>query len=59
MQIYTNEHDYEIIEQVINPDINGVVRTGQFVKIILPTTDSTFNFSTGVTLDFSYYYIEL
>lgn len=59
VQIYGNEHDYEIYAQVINPDINGVNRVGQFVKIVLPTVDSTFNFSTGLTLDFDFYYIEL
>lgn len=56
---YTNDHDYEIYDQVQNPDINGTVRPGQFVKILLPTLTSSFDFSTGLTLDYNNYYIEL
>lgn len=57
--VYFNEHDYEIYEQVINPDINGVIRQGQFLKLVLPTTSATFDFSNGVTKTFCYYFAEL
>lgn len=56
---YGSERDYEIYEQVINPNINGVVRNGQFLKIVLPSTSGTFDFSNGVTKTFSFYFIEL
>lgn len=56
---YGNEHDYEIIAQVVNPDINGSTRTGTFLKIILPDIDANFNFGTGLSLDYYFYYIEL
>lgn len=59
IQTYGDTHDYEIYEQVQNPDINGTVRNGQFVKIILPDTTSAFDFSSGLTLDYNNYYIEL
>lgn len=55
-------HDYEIYDEVINPDINGAVRTGQFLKIILPTLNGAggvFDFSDGLSLDYNNYYIEL
>ncbi len=56
---YGNEHDYEIIGQVVNPDINGVTRNGQFLKLNLPTTTSIFDFSNGVSKQFDYYLIDL
>lgn len=56
---YSNDHDYEIYDQVVNPDINGTVRKGQFLKIILPNTSGSFDFSSGLTLDYNNYYIEL
>jgi len=59
IQTYTNQHDYEIFDSVVNPDINGTVRPGQFIKIILPTLTTAFDFSTGLTLDYNNYYIEL
>lgn len=55
-------HDYEIYDQVLNPDINGAVRTGQFLKIVLPDLNGaggSFDFSNGISLDFCFYYIEL
>ena len=55
-------HDYEIYDQVENPDVNGAVRKGRFVKIILPTLNGaggSFDFSNGLSLEFNYYYIEL
>lgn len=56
---YFDQHDYEINSQVLNPDINGVIRNGQFLKLILPETTSFFDFSNGITKFFSYYLIEL
>lgn len=56
---YSNQHDYEINSQVINPIINGLVQYGQFVKIVLPTTSGIFDFSNGKTKTFCYYLIEL
>lgn len=54
--LYGTTKDFEIVSSVINPTINGQERTGQFVRIILPTTDGTFDFgATG----FDNYYIEL
>lgn len=52
-------HDYEIYSQETNPDINGIVRSGQFLKLILPTTSSTFNFGDGITLEYNNYYVEI
>jgi len=57
--VYRNEHDYEIFSQITNPDINGIVREGVFIKIELPQTSLTFDFSNGLTLFYSYYLIEL
>jgi len=53
--LYGNAKDFEIIASVIDPTINGQVRTGQFIKIILPATDGTFDFGEG----FNNYFIEL
>lgn len=54
-QIYTN-NDFQIQSQVFNPDINGVVQQGQFLKIALPTTSGTFDFGSA---DFFNYFINL
>ena len=51
--------DYEIYSQVINPEINRIVRNGQFLKIVLPNVDVFFNFGDGATRNYFYYYIEL
>lgn len=55
--------DYEIQGQVISPIINGVQQTGQFIKILLPAIDPTFDFgSTGsgiLVVNFNNYFIEL
>lgn len=52
--------DYEIYQQVINPEINGTIRNGQFLKIVLPDDlDAFFNFGDGITRQYFYYYIEL
>lgn len=53
--VYTN-NDFTIIGQELSPTINGVLRTGQFIKIALPTTSGTFDFGTS---DFFNYEIEL
>lgn len=53
--MYGNSKDYEVTSSVINPTINGQVRTGQFIKIILPDTDGSFDFGDG----FNNYFIEL
>lgn len=50
------QKDFEIVASEINPAINGVAQTGQFVKIVLPTTDGNFDF--GVS-GFENYFIEL
>lgn len=62
---YGNEHDYEIYDVTVNPEVSDIVKVGTFVKIILPTVDALFNFGTGVVVspspaqDFNNYYIEL
>ncbi len=53
--VYTNK-DYEIVAAPENPTINGLPFTGQFIKIVLPTTDASFDFGSGV---FSNYLIKL
>ncbi len=42
-QIYT-DNDFTIISQEINPEINSITQTGQFLKIVLPATSGTFDF---------------
>lgn len=53
--LYGNTKDFEVVGSFIDPIINGDVKSGQFVKIILPSTDGTFDFGTG----FDNYFIEL
>lgn len=53
--LYGTSRDYEVVASVINPTINGQVKTGQFIKIILPNTDGDFDFGDG----FSNYFIEI
>lgn len=53
--LYGNSKDFEVISSVVNPTINGQVKTGQFVKILLPTTDGSFDFGDG----FGNYFIEI
>lgn len=53
--VYTN-NDFEVLSQNINPIINGIQRTGRFIKIALPTTSGTFDFGTN---DFANYEIEI
>jgi len=54
--LYGNTKDFEIIGSVTDPTINGEVKSGQFVKIILPSTDGSFDF--GLT-GYDNYFIEL
>jgi len=56
---YGNAHDYEIVGQEVNPNINGLVQNGTFVKINLPDTDINFDFGNFTSNDYYYYYIEL
>lgn len=53
--IYTQQ-DFEIIEEKFDPEINGVVQIGQYLKIALPATSGTFDFGTS---DFYNYFINL
>lgn len=53
-QLYTQK-DFEIVASVINPTVNGVAYTGQFIKILLPSTDGSFGFGDS----FNNYFIEL
>lgn len=53
--LYYNTKDFEIVGLLTNPTINGQERLGQFIKIILPTTDGAFDFGSG----FENYFIEL
>src|SRR6266536_1670571 len=54
--LYGSTKDFEIIGSLINPTINGDTKAGQFIKIILPTTDGSFDFGTT---GFDNYFIEL
>ena len=58
-QVYGNTHDYEINSSVVNPNINGLVCQGQFVKIKLPSTNAAFDFGNFLTNAYYFYYIEL
>jgi hypothetical protein len=53
--IYTN-NDFEIVAQILNPTINGIAKTGQYLKIALPTTASDFDFGTSA---FANYQVEI
>jgi hypothetical protein len=50
-----SQNDYEIVASVVNPTVNGIDFTGQFIKIKLPSTNGSFDFGAG----FSNYFIEL
>lgn len=56
---YGNAHDYDIVGTLENPNINGLVQNGLFLKIKLPTTSGTFDFGGFTSNAFYYYYIEL
>ena len=49
--VYTN-NDFEILSANVNPIINGVQRTGRFIKIALPTTSGTFDFGTSAFFNY-------
>lgn len=52
--------DFEIQGQVLNPVINGVEQTGQFVKILLPpTTPFIFDFGNSPVFNYNNYFIEI
>mgnify|MGYP000196172028 CR=1 FL=1 len=57
--VYQNEYDYEIADQLLDQEINGIKLIGQWLKIILPATSSTFNFGDGSNNDYDYYLIKL
>jgi len=52
--VYTDK-DYQIVDSLINPTINGSPVVGQVLKIYLPTTSASFDFGVG----FDNYLIEL
>ncbi len=56
---YGNAHDYEIIAVEENPNINGLVQSGTYVKINLPNTDINFDFGNFLSNSYYYYYVEL
>lgn len=53
--LYYDTKDFEIVSSLVNPIVNGIVREGQFIKIILPPTDGSFDFGDG----FNNYFIEM
>lgn len=53
--VYTDK-DFEIQSSEIDPNVNGVTYSGQFIKIFLPTTDASFDFGSAA---YDYYFIEL
>lgn len=53
--VYTDK-DFEILGQSLSPTINGIKRTGQFLKIALPTTSTSFDFGS---FDFANYQVEI
>lgn len=54
--IYTDSFDFEILGELTNPEINGIVRQGRFLKFALPATSATFDFGAA---DFFNYFIKL
>lgn len=54
--LYGTSKDYEIVASLVNPTINGEVKSGQFIKFILPSTSGAFDFGTT---GFANYFIEL
>ena len=51
-----NDKDYQIVDSLTNPIVNGVVINGQVLKIVLPATSSSFDFGTDT---FANYLIEI
>lgn len=56
--IYTTQ-DFDMQSVVENPQINGTIETGRFVKIVLPATSGTFDFGVVSTVNFNNYLIQL
>jgi len=54
--LYGNTKDFEVVASLTNPTINGEIKSGQFIKFVLPTTDGSFDFGTT---GFANYLIEL
>jgi len=54
--LYGNTKDFEVVSSKIDPVINGGVKSGQFIKIILPDTDGSFDFGAS---GYDNYFIEL
>lgn len=54
--LYGDTKNFEVVASLVNPTVNGQVKSGQFIKFILPTTDGNFDF--GVS-GFANYFIEL
>lgn len=54
--LYGSSKNFEVVGSLVNPTINGEAKTGQFVKIILPSTDGSFDFGPD---GFANYFIEL
>jgi hypothetical protein len=54
--LYGDKKDFEIVASLTNPTINGEIKSGQFIKFVLPTTDGSFDFGTT---GFANYFIEL
>jgi len=54
--LYGNSKDFEIAATVVDPTINGEIKIGEFVKIILPPTDGNFDFGASA---YNNYFIEM
>lgn len=54
--LYGNTKDFEVVGSLIDPTINGDVKSGQFIKIILPDTNGDFDFGVN---GYDNYFIEL
>lgn len=51
--------DYEVLGTEVNPNVNGKVYTGTYVKIAYPTNDISANFKLDGSNDFNNYHIIL
>jgi hypothetical protein len=49
--------DYAIVGLITNPNINGIIKTGNFVQINYPTADINANFAFDGTINFQNYKI--
>lgn len=55
---YKSDNDFAILALETNPKINGITKTGSFIKILLPSNLDT-NFDFGDNQQYSNYFIEL